>query len=127
MIDPERMIDPEKIQDRYVDVLKHMTTLGAGAVVLISTFMSDIFPKDKDGTLALTGFEKALLGLSMLCFGLTVFCAVTVLFSFVFRYVLEVVLPDRTIRWFTGLVLYAFFFGIAIFANLVVRTVVLSE
>jgi hypothetical protein len=33
------------------DSLKHMTTLNAGSIVVIGTFLADIFP-NKDGTLA---------------------------------------------------------------------------
>lgn len=40
--------DEEKALDRIMDFNKHLTTLSAGSLVLIGTFMKDIFPKDLD-------------------------------------------------------------------------------
>jgi hypothetical protein len=65
--------------DRFIDVNKHMTTLGAGAVVLMATFMKDIFPKADDGSLSLPTAMSYMLGFSLLSFGLTVFVSVSLL------------------------------------------------
>jgi hypothetical protein len=47
--------------DAHFEVGKHITTLSAGATVLIGTFMKDIFPKTETGSLNLSGSAKLML------------------------------------------------------------------
>jgi hypothetical protein len=51
------------------DTQKHLTTLTAGSIVLISTFLKDIFPKSKNGTLLIGMPIKVLIAVSFFCFG----------------------------------------------------------
>jgi hypothetical protein len=44
--------------NRNFETVKHLTTLSAGSVVLIGTFLQDIFPKTKGGELAVGLFTK---------------------------------------------------------------------
>jgi len=50
--------------------MKQLTTLNAGSVLLIGTFLKDIFPS-KHGTLAIGPNIKLLIAMSFLCFGLS--------------------------------------------------------
>ena len=51
--------------DAHFEVGKHITTLSAGATVLIGTFMKDIFPKTETGSLNLSNFAKLILFVSI--------------------------------------------------------------
>ena len=51
---------------------KHLTTLSAGSVVLIATFLKDIFPKGADGVLLIGPGLKLLIAGSFIFFGLTI-------------------------------------------------------
>jgi len=50
---------------------KHLTTLNAGSIVLIATFLSDIFPKTQGGALDALLYLKLLMCGSFLLFGLS--------------------------------------------------------
>jgi hypothetical protein len=52
------------------DNLKQLTTLNAGSIVLIGTFLNDIFPSTK-GTLDVSPIIKLLITASFICFGLS--------------------------------------------------------
>jgi hypothetical protein len=52
------------------DNLKQLTTLNAGSVVLIGTFLKDIFPSAK-GTLDVSPGIKLLIAASFICFGVS--------------------------------------------------------
>jgi hypothetical protein len=51
--------------DAHFEVAKHITTLSAGATVLIGTFMKDIFPKTETGSLNLSNSAKLMLFISI--------------------------------------------------------------
>ena len=51
--------------DAHFEVGKHITTLSAGATVLIGTFMKDIFPKTETGSLNLSNSAKLMLFISI--------------------------------------------------------------
>ena len=52
------------------DNLKQLTTLNAGSIVLIGTFLNDIFPSTK-GILDVSPIIKLLITASFICFGLS--------------------------------------------------------
>jgi hypothetical protein len=104
-----------------------MTTIGAGAVVLIATFMKDIVPTHDNGTLLLKGWAKIMLGYAVASFGVTVLLAVTGLLWAVWASVDESpsgTLTPRTVRVITLLVVYAFTLGLAAFSYVVFKTVI---
>ena len=51
--------------EAHFEVGKHITTLSAGATVLIGTFMKDIFPKTETGSLNLSNSAKLMLFVSI--------------------------------------------------------------
>jgi len=51
--------------EAHFEVAKHITTLSAGATVLIGTFMKDIFPKTETGSLNLSNSAKLMLFVSI--------------------------------------------------------------
>jgi len=53
-----------------VDLFKHLTTLNAGSIVVIGTFLKDIFPH-KDGTLAVGLGIKLWIAAAFILFGLS--------------------------------------------------------
>ena|SRR5215217_3544465 len=53
---------------------KQLTTLNAGAIVIIGTFLKDIFPS-KHGTLTVGPFLKGLIASSFICFGVSLLLA----------------------------------------------------
>jgi len=61
----------DKSQDLAFEAFKHLTTLNAGSIVLISTFLKDIFPKDQQGHLSVDPMSTVLIVLSFLLFGMS--------------------------------------------------------
>jgi uncharacterized ion transporter superfamily protein YfcC len=61
------------------DTSKQLTTLNAGSIVIIGTFLTDIFPS-KSGALALGPGIKLLIAASFICFGLVLASAAYVMF-----------------------------------------------
>jgi hypothetical protein len=58
------------------ETAKHLTTLTAGSIVLIGTFLKDIFPRDPEtDTLALSAFSTKLVGAAFLLFGISLLTA----------------------------------------------------
>jgi hypothetical protein len=53
------------------EAFKHLTTLSAGSIVVIGTFLSDIFPKDEQGNLLVDSRSKFLIAASFIFFGLS--------------------------------------------------------
>ena len=54
------------------EVVKQLTTLSAGSIVLIGTFIKDIFPRDAHtGALAVDSISKGLIISSFILFGLS--------------------------------------------------------
>jgi hypothetical protein len=51
--------------------MKQLTTLSAGSIVVIGTFLSNIFPTDKQGTLTMPLGIKLLIGAAFVCFGVS--------------------------------------------------------
>ena len=75
--------------ERGFESIKHMTTLSAGSVVLIATFMNDIFPRE------MTPITKGLIAASFLSFGLALIYSV----FYINRYVnalVRVFVPSTT-------------------------------
>ena len=59
----------------HLDLYKHLTTLSAGSLVLIATFLKDIFPKH-DGLLDVGFGLKLLIGASFVSLGLSLLSSV---------------------------------------------------
>ena len=98
-----------------IESSKHLTTLNAGSIVVIGTFLQDIFPT-KHGTLAVSPFLKFLIASSFVSFGVSLAIATVVMVVFS-RATLNLVPPPsgehrepRTIRYegLTGEVRYQF-------------------
>src|SRR3712207_50085 len=53
---------------RALDIYKHITTLSAGSIVLIGTFLKDIFPYES-GTLAVSGGVRTTIVIAFALFG----------------------------------------------------------
>jgi hypothetical protein len=51
--------------------MKQLTTLSAGSIVVIGTFLSNIFPTDNQGTLTIPLCIKLLIGLAFVGFGVS--------------------------------------------------------
>jgi hypothetical protein len=60
---------------------KHLTTLNAGSIVIIGTFLSDIFPTDNQGALTVPGCIEVLVGLAFVGFGVSLISAILTLYS----------------------------------------------
>jgi hypothetical protein len=67
-------LDWTKVLQPAIDNARHITTLNAGSIVLIGTFLKDIFPS-KDETLAVGPGLKCLIAASFICFGLSLLTA----------------------------------------------------
>ena len=69
---------PEDIQPDVTEVLtlgfewmKQLTTLSAGSIVVIGTFLSNIFPTDEQGTLTVPWYTELLIGAAFVSFGVS--------------------------------------------------------
>jgi hypothetical protein len=51
------------------EAMKQLTTLNAGSIVVIGTFLSNIFPTDKQGTLTVPLYIKLFIGAAFVGFG----------------------------------------------------------
>jgi hypothetical protein len=49
--------------------MKQLTTLSAGSIVVIGTFLSNIFPTDNQGALTVPWYIELCLGAAFVCFG----------------------------------------------------------
>ena len=58
---------------------KQLTTLSAGSIVVIGTFLSNIFPTDKQGTLITPGYIKFFIAVAFLGFGASLLFSVAAL------------------------------------------------
>jgi len=63
------------------ETFKQLTTLSAGSIVVIGTFLSNIFPTDSQGTLTVPLYIKLLLGAAFLGFGATLICSTFAMFQ----------------------------------------------
>jgi hypothetical protein len=63
----------------YFEADKHLTTLNAGSIVVIATFLSDIFPSE-DGVLNAGSLITGLVGVAIILFGLSLLCSVAGMF-----------------------------------------------
>jgi hypothetical protein len=68
------------------DTQKHMGTLSAGAIVIIGTFLKDIFPKTPAGVLDVSLPTKLLIAAAFLCFGICLAASVYLLRIYPLRY-----------------------------------------
>jgi hypothetical protein len=62
------------------EVAKQLTTLNAGSIVVIGTFLSNIFPTDKQGTLTVSLYIKLLIGAAFVGFGASLVASVIVMY-----------------------------------------------
>jgi hypothetical protein len=116
----------ESIKLAFED-FKHLTTLNAGSIVLIGTFLQGIFPSE-NGTLTVGLGIKLLIALSFFCFGASLALASLVMYQYtrVLRNYLSDALSidrDRHVRiWLVppGLPLLLFWFGLTFFGLAVV-------
>jgi hypothetical protein len=67
-VSDQQPLDRPEASARAFDVYKHITTLSAGSIVLIGTFLKDIFPYES-GTLAISGQVKSGITLAFVLFG----------------------------------------------------------
>ena len=113
-----------------IDAAKHITTLNAGSIVVIGTFLKDIFPT-KDGTLAVGPELKLLIAASFICFGISLLTAtisIYVLTRNLQNYIFEPhdnpALQDQVLRYYVRQLHLPFFatgvicFGAAVLVNL---------
>ncbi len=63
------------------ETFKQLTTLSAGSIVVIGTFLSNIFPTDSQGTLTVPLYIKLLLGAAFLAFGAALIYSTTAMFQ----------------------------------------------
>jgi hypothetical protein len=75
---PEEDIQPEDIHPDVTEVItlgfewmKQLTTLSAGSIVVIGTFLSNIFPTDKQGALTVPWYTDLLIGAAFVSFGVS--------------------------------------------------------
>jgi hypothetical protein len=61
------------------EAMKQLTTLNAGSIVVIGTFLSNIFPTDRQGTLTVPLYIKILIGLAFVGFGASLLLSTYVL------------------------------------------------
>jgi hypothetical protein len=64
----------------YFEAVKHLTTLNAGSIVIIGSFLSDIFPR-KGGILAVGLGIKILIAAAFLLFGLSLMLSVYAMYG----------------------------------------------
>jgi hypothetical protein len=64
------------------ETTKQLTTLSAGSIVVIGTFLSNIFPTDKHGILAVPGSIKLLIAAAFVGFGATLISATFMMFRY---------------------------------------------
>jgi len=122
--------DKEKNQNLAFEAFKHLTTLNAGSIVLIGTFLKDIFPENDQGLLM-----KWLIALSFIFFGLSLAASAYSMYWFASRDVpswfrstfIEGLIGERTFKWMLSFLMpsagaYFFFglvcFGVAVLMNL---------
>jgi hypothetical protein len=63
------------------ETTKQLTTLNAGSIVVIGTFLSDIFPTDKQGALTVPLYIKLFIGAAFVGFGASLILAIMAMFS----------------------------------------------
>src|SRR5215217_5943542 len=85
--EPPLYVDLTESYKVILDVIKQLTTLNAGSIVVIGTFLSDIFPTEQ-GTLAVGPFLKGLIAASFVCFGVSLLLS-TFLMSYFSRVINE--------------------------------------
>jgi hypothetical protein len=68
----------------HFENLKQLTTLNAGSIVVIGTFLKDIFPRE-NGTLAVSAGIKLLIALSFISFGVSLVLASYGMFQYARR------------------------------------------
>ena len=64
------------------EAAKHLTTLNAGSIVVIGTFLSMIFPTDSQGILMVPLYIKLLLGAAFVGFGTSLMVSTFAMFTF---------------------------------------------
>jgi hypothetical protein len=111
--------NPVEADKMAFDNLKHLATLSSGSIVIIGTFLSDIFPKKTDGTLAVSSDVPRYIEGAFLCFGV---CLVAcVVFMFMEAYAMrhedkDSLLKDWRVTIVTGTTSFLpFLLGLALF------------
>jgi hypothetical protein len=114
------------------EAIKQLITLNAGSILIIGTFLSDIFPTNADGTLAGPRYMAYLVGAAFVNFGLSLIVAVLAMFVYQSALVLYVEEEEsfyenhvlRHISWVTILGPFGFYavglicFGLAVLLNI---------
>jgi hypothetical protein len=115
------------------EIFKHLTTLNAGSIVLIGTFLGDIFPKDPQGNLSVGWLTAWVIAFSFVWFGLSLVASTFCMYQFarfetslsiwfksnttrknVLEAFLTLLRPVAGISFFLGII----FFGFAVLKNL---------
>jgi hypothetical protein len=96
------------------EAIKQLTTLNAGSIVVIGTFLSNIFPTDKQGALTVPLYIKVLIGAAFVWFGASLILSVLAMIEYRFGSKAEprFILPLTS---FTGGIIC---FGAAVLLNL---------
>jgi hypothetical protein len=78
----EAKVNEAKVNEASaLEIFKQLTTLNAGSIVLIGTFLGDIFPK-KHGNLAVGPVTTQFIALSFLCFGVSLVASTYSMYQF---------------------------------------------
>jgi hypothetical protein len=64
------------------EAMKQLTTLNAGSIVVIGTFLSNIFPTDKQGTLTVPWYIKFFIGAAFVGFGVSLISSTLTMLRF---------------------------------------------
>jgi len=79
-IDTDREIDYSGLRQMLFETTKQLTILSSGSIVVIGTFLSNIFPTDKHGILAIPNGIKLLIATAFVGFGGSLISATITMF-----------------------------------------------
>ena len=110
------MTDDGGLAQKLFDTNKHLTTLSAGATVLIATFMKDIFPELPTGALNLAAPAKIVIFVAFAAFFISTIASVLAM------------LPNTSYGWrSTSVAVVSFLTGIVLFVGVVYFSLTLPE
>jgi hypothetical protein len=100
------------------ETVKHLTSLNAGSILLIATFLRDIFPRGPDERLAVGQAIKFLIGGSLVAFGISLVISAIAMWG-LSRMVRTERLPrlNFRLRLYMGLPSLFFVFGLGLFGG----------
>jgi hypothetical protein len=119
----DRTSDYAEFTQRDIDASKHLTTLAAGSIVVIGTFIKDIFPNE-NGTIAVGLAIKILIAAAFVLFGIALAFVALGMFGLTRSRIAQ---SGRYANWeallflftpFVSFVVGIFCFGLAVLINL---------